>query len=70
MTTQTPEARDSLPPLLLTPDEAAVVLRVGKSKVYDLMRSGALRSVKLGGSRRISATALADFVATLDEGVL
>jgi len=52
--------------LLLTAEEAAQALRVGRSKVYELMRSGVLRSVKIGGSRRISATALAEFVATLE----
>jgi hypothetical protein len=31
------------------------------------MRSGALRSVKVGGLRRIPAAALADFVAQLEE---
>jgi hypothetical protein len=31
------------------------------------MRSGALRSVKIGGLRRIPATALAEFVAQLEE---
>ncbi len=52
--------------LLLTAEEAARALRVGRSKVYELMRSGVLRSVKIGGSRRISATALAEFVAALE----
>jgi excisionase family DNA binding protein len=53
--------------LLLTPEEAAKALRVGRSKVYDLIRSGTLRSVKIGGSRRISATALAEFVTALEQ---
>jgi excisionase family DNA binding protein len=52
--------------LLLTPEEAAKALSVGRSKVYDLMRAGSLRSVKIGGSRRISATALAEFIAGLE----
>jgi excisionase family DNA binding protein len=47
--------------LLLTP-----ALRVGRSKVYELIRSGALRSVKIGGSRRVSATALAEYVTQLE----
>jgi excisionase family DNA binding protein len=58
-----------IPPLLLTPEEAAAALRVGRWRVYDLMRSGALRSVKIGGSRRVSATALAEYVARLDAEV-
>ena len=52
--------------LLLTAEEAARALRIGRSKVYELMRSGALRSIKIGGSRRISSTALAEFVAALE----
>lgn len=57
----------TLPVLLLTPEEAAKTLRVGRGKVYELMRAGSLRSVKIGGSRRISTGALAEFVAALEE---
>ncbi|MGL5857276.1 MAG: helix-turn-helix domain-containing protein [Angustibacter sp.] len=60
--------RGGLDPLLLTPEEVAEVLRVGRSKVYDLMRTLQLRSVKIGGSRRIPAAALTMFVqALIDE---
>ena len=52
--------------LLLRPTEAAQRLGIGRTKVYELMRSGQLRSVKVGGARRVSATALVDFVARLD----
>ena len=52
--------------LLLRPTEAAQRLGIGRSKVYELMASGELRSVKIGAARRVSATALADFVAALD----
>jgi excisionase family DNA binding protein len=52
--------------LLFRPKEAAQRLGLGRTKVYELMASGELRSVKIGGARRISATALADFVARLD----
>lgn len=51
--------------LLMTPEEAAEALRVGRAKVYDLMRTGALRSVKIGGSRRVPRTALEAYVAAL-----
>jgi len=51
---------------LFTAEEAAGALRVGRSKVYELMRSGELRSIKIGGSRRISASALAEYVTTLE----
>jgi excisionase family DNA binding protein len=55
------------PVLLARPEDAAMALGIGRTKVYELMRSGALRSVKIGGLRRIPATALADFVAKLEE---
>jgi excisionase family DNA binding protein len=41
-------------------------LGIGRTKLYELMASGQLRSVKIGGARRVSATALAEFVAALD----
>jgi excisionase family DNA binding protein len=52
--------------LLFRPDEAAQRLGIGRTKVYELMASGELRSVKIGAARRVSATALAAFVAALD----
>lgn len=52
--------------LLLTPKDVAARLQVGRTKVYDLMRAGLLRSVKLGGSRRVSVAALAEFIAALE----
>jgi excisionase family DNA binding protein len=52
--------------LLLSPAEAAAHLSVGRSKVYDLMRLGLLRSVKIGGCRRIPRAALDEFVASLE----
>lgn len=51
--------------LLVTPEEAAERLRVGRSKVYELIRLGELRSLKIGGSRRITTEALAEFVERL-----
>ncbi|WP_246178521.1 helix-turn-helix domain-containing protein [Actinomadura decatromicini] len=54
-------------PLLWRPEQAAVMLGIGRTKVYDLIRTGALRSVRLGGSRRIPASALTEFVAQLEE---
>jgi excisionase family DNA binding protein len=57
----------TLPALLLRPEDAATVLGIGRTKVYELMRSRALRSVRIGGLRRIPATALAEFVAQLEE---
>ena len=65
MRTQGSENR--LPVLLVRPEDAARVLGVGRTKVYELMRSGALRSVRVGGLRRIPVTALNEFVTRLEE---
>ena len=54
--------------LLCTPEEAARALRVGRNKVYELMGSGALPSVKLGRCRRVPVDALRRFVTELAEG--
>jgi excisionase family DNA binding protein len=51
--------------LLLTPVEAATVLGVGRSKVYQLLKSGQLTSVRIGRSRRVPAEAVQEFVAGL-----
>jgi excisionase family DNA binding protein len=59
--------RTDVPVLLIRPEDAATALGIGRTKVYELMRSGALRSVKIGGLRRIPAGALAEFVAWLEE---
>ena len=52
--------------LLLRPEEAAKALGVSRTTVFELIRTGDLRSVKIGNARRISATALAEFVAGLE----
>jgi excisionase family DNA binding protein len=51
--------------LLLTPAEAARALGVGRTKVYELMASGALASVQIGRCRRVPREALTELVATL-----
>jgi excisionase family DNA binding protein len=58
---------NGLPVLLVRPEDAARVLGVGRTKVYELIRSGALRSVRVGGLRRIPVTALKEFVTRLEE---
>ena len=49
--------------LLLSPTEAAKALGIGRWKLYDLMRQGRLRSIKIDGCRRIPTSALTEFVA-------
>jgi excisionase family DNA binding protein len=58
----------ALEKILLTPEEAAEVLGIGKCTVYDLIRMRLLRSVKIGRSRRIPVEACREMVARmLDE---
>lgn len=51
--------------LLLTPTEAAAVLGIGRSKVYELMRAGTLRSVRIDTCRRVPAAELEALVERL-----
>jgi len=51
--------------LLVTVPEAARALRVGRTKVYELIERGALQSVKIDGSRRVVAASLEAYVALL-----
>lgn len=46
-------------------EEVARALRIGRTKVFDLIRSGELASVKIGGSRRIPAASLDDYLSRL-----
>lgn len=54
MTSATPE--------LLTVPDVMAQLKLGRSKVYDLIRSRRLVSIKIDGARRIPADAIRDFV--------
>jgi excisionase family DNA binding protein len=51
--------------VLLRPEEVAQALSIGRSTVFALMRSGELRSVKIGKSRRVPVDAVTDYVAGL-----
>jgi excisionase family DNA binding protein len=53
--------------LLYRPERAGGLLDVSRTKIFSLMRSGELRSVKIGKSRRIPASALAEYVAKLEQ---
>ncbi|WP_028660386.1 helix-turn-helix domain-containing protein [Nocardioides insulae] len=53
--------------ILLSVEEAAEVLGVGKSTVYDLVRMRLLRSVKIGSRRRIPVDACRELVDRLLE---
>ena len=53
------------PRLLLRVDEAGHRLNLGRTVMYELIRSGRLRSVKVGKLRLIPSSALAEFVDQL-----
>ena len=50
-----------------TVEQVAEMLHIGRDKVYYLLRTGQLRSIKIGKSRRITDRHLADFIASLEE---
>jgi excisionase family DNA binding protein len=48
--------------LLLTVEEAAGLLSIGRTRVFALVRTGELASVRVGSSRRVTPEALAQYV--------
>ena len=50
--------------LLLSVDEAARRLSVGRSHLYELLRRGEIVRVKLGRSRRVPVHALEEYAET------
>lgn len=55
----------TLPQRLLTVEDVAKVLRLGRSKVYELLSRGELRSVTIGSSRRVRPEDLEEYLASL-----
>lgn len=53
---------------LLTVQEAADRLRIGRWSVYNLIRSNQLRTIKIGRRRLITPAALAECIAMLEGG--
>ena len=56
-------------PLLLTPEDAAKVLRIGRTTVYALMKAGDLRPVHIGRSCRLARAELERYVRMLENPV-
>ena len=64
-----PEPLQDVPassPLLLTPEEAATILRIGRTTIYALMKAGELRSVHIGRSCRLPRAELERYVRCLE----
>ncbi len=51
--------------VLLTPEEVAEALHVGRCTVYDLIRTNQLRSIKIGKLRRVPVGAVHEYVARM-----
>ena len=51
--------------LLLTVPEAAQALAISRSKLYELLASGQLASIRIDGSRRVPVDALNDYIDAL-----
>jgi excisionase family DNA binding protein len=58
--------RPPVAPVLYRVDEAAEALRLSRSVLYELIRSGRLRTVKAGRRRLVPVAALTEYVASLD----
>ncbi|MFG2195787.1 helix-turn-helix domain-containing protein [Streptomyces sp. NPDC048639] len=66
MTLPVPEWDPLAEPLLYRVRDAMRVLRMSRTVVYDLIRTGRLRAVKEGRTRLIPASAIAEYVALLE----
>ena len=55
----------TLEKLLLTPSEAAKVLSISRSKLYELIAQGRLSTVQIDTSRRVPAQVLVEFIQHL-----
>jgi excisionase family DNA binding protein len=55
---------------LYRPEYVAKLWGVSRTKIFELIRTGRLRSLKIGGSRRIPESALAEYISRQSEGGL
>lgn len=53
-------------PLVLTVDQLADILGIGRNTAYDLVRSDRIRTIRVGRQIRIPRDALIDFLNTPD----
>lgn len=49
-------------PLLLKPEEAARELGISRSKLFDLLATGEIGSIKIGRCRRIPSSSLDSYI--------
>jgi excisionase family DNA binding protein len=58
-------ATDDLTGILLTVEEAADRLRIGRTLMYSLIKTGEIESVPVGRLRRIPAECIGEYIARL-----
>jgi excisionase family DNA binding protein len=51
--------------VLLTVEEAATVMAIGRTKMFELIATGAVESVRIGSSRRVPSAAVEAYVQRL-----
>lgn len=56
------QREENLEKLLLTVEEAAHVMGIGRTKMFELIAAGAVESVRIGASRRVPSAAIAEYV--------
>jgi len=56
------------PPLLYRVEDAAELLALSRTTVYELIASGQLASCKIGKARRVPASALEAFIVATENG--
>jgi excisionase family DNA binding protein len=54
-------------PVFLTVEETAGVLRISRTRVFDLIRTNRLRSSKFGRVRRIPVSAIREFAKACEQ---
>jgi len=50
-------------PVVLTPEQLSDILKIGRNGIYNLLRSGAIRSIKIGRQYRIPREALSEYLS-------
>jgi excisionase family DNA binding protein len=70
MTAEKPQEQQLIEPLLVRVEEAARILSLSHSTIYEMMDSGELPSVRRGAARRIPVAALREWVARQYEAQL
>ena len=53
-------------PILLTPIQVMDILNVGRNTVYELLRCGAIRSIRIGKQLRIPKEAVIEYISAVN----